>query len=150
MKAAVSGPIRTQEAFEAFNQWFSGYHASLKQELFPRDFMWFNEREQATEWAYVLPASAGEDNCGSYEVKELPFGLYAVAVCRDADLDQAEDWMKTRQEIREWVKESPLFRLHENGSDPEERYDMFHIVSPGWLMKDGISLEDMFVPIHRK
>ena len=56
MKVVKSGPIRTEQAFNAFNKWFSDYHAALPCELSPRDFMWYNERKQATEWVYALPA----------------------------------------------------------------------------------------------
>lgn len=45
MKAAYSGPLTDEAAFEAFNNWFSGYHRALKYELFPRDFMWYNEHK---------------------------------------------------------------------------------------------------------
>ena len=45
MKAVYSGPLTDGEKFEKFNDWFSAYHASLKNELFPRDFMWYNERQ---------------------------------------------------------------------------------------------------------
>lgn len=150
MKVVTSGPIRTQEAFEAFNKWFSEYHESLACELTPRDFMWYNEREKATEWIYALPEKAQESDCGGYEVKTFCFGLYAVAVCKDADLDNATDWMETQQEIKEWVKDSKLFMLHENGPNNEERYNMFHIVTPGWLQQKGFCLENLYVPICMK
>ena len=150
MKVVKSGPIRTEQAFNAFNKWFSDYHASLPCQLSPRDFMWFNEREQATEWIYALPTGAGETDCGGYAVEEFPFGLYAVAVCKDADLDEAADWMKTQQEIKDWVESSELFTLHVNAEGTEERYPMFHIVTPGWLQEKGFSLEDMYAPIHMK
>ena len=150
MKVACSGPIRTMEQFSAFNEWFSAYHAALKCELAPRDFMWYNEKEDAREWIYALPDGASEADCGGFKVETFPFGLYAVGVCRDADLDEAADWLRTRQEIRDWVRSGELFRLHENGVDPGERYDMFRIVSPGWLQQKGYCTEDMYVPIYIK
>lgn len=110
MKVVKSGPIRTEQAFNAFNKWFSDYHAALPCELSPRDFMWYNERKQATEWVYALPTGADETDCGGYAVEEFPFGLYAVAVCKDADLDEAADWMKTQQEIKDWVEKANFSR----------------------------------------
>ena len=44
MKAVYSDPLTDGEKFERFNRWFSEYHASLKNERYPRDFMWYNER----------------------------------------------------------------------------------------------------------
>lgn len=150
MKVVTSGPIYTMEAFEAFNQWFTEYHNSLSCELTPRDFMWYNEIKQATEWIYALPAGAKEEDCGGYEVKEFSFGLYAVAVCIDADLDKAEDWKRTQEEIKQWVNSSELFELATPDNDPIERFNMFHIVTPGWLQEKGFCLEDMYVPIVLK
>ena len=73
-----------------------------------------------------------------------------MAVCKDADLDEAADWMKTQQEIKDWVEKSELFTLHVNAEGEEERYPMFHIVTPGWLQAKSFCLEDMYVPIHMK
>ena len=122
MKAVYSGPLTSEEKFESFNRWFSRYHASLAGELYPRDFMWYNERLGAQEWLYALP--------------------------RDADLDEAADWMKTREELMQWVESSGRFRLYRNGEGKPERYPMFHIVSPGRLIPRGISIEDLYMPIE--
>ena len=35
VKAAYSGPLTDEKKFEAFNDWFSAYHASLTNELYP-------------------------------------------------------------------------------------------------------------------
>ncbi|MGN1000110.1 MAG: GyrI-like domain-containing protein [Faecousia sp.] len=150
MKAVYSGPLTTGQRFEAFNQWFSEYHQSLKCELFPRDFMWYNERLGAQEWFYALPCSADNVDCGGFELRDLPHGLFAVASCLDADLDQAKDWLSTREELITWVRASDRFALYENGDGREERYPMFHIVSPGRLLPEGISIEDLYLPIVEK
>lgn len=147
MKAAYSGPLDSEDRFNAFNNWFSTYHSSLKYELFPRDFMWYNERINAQEWFYALPADADLENCGGFEVRDLPSGLFAVASCLDADIDQAADWLKTREELINWVNNSNRFELHINGEGKEERYPMFHIVSPGRLIPSGLSIEDLYMPI---
>lgn len=150
MKVVTSGPIYTMEAFEAFNKWFSNYHSSLTCELMPRDFMWYNEEAKATEWIYALPASAKEEDCGGYEIIEFPFGLYAVGVCIDADLDNAQDWMQTQEEIKEWVDNSELFSLPTPNNDSYRRFPMFHIVTPGWLQEKKFCLEDFYIPIVLK
>ena len=96
LKAACFGPLTTPERFEAFDAWFSAYHARLKGEFYPRDFMWYNERIGAQEWFYALPENAEERGLDGFEVRMLPHGLFAVASCLDADLDGAADWMQTR------------------------------------------------------
>lgn len=149
MKAAYSGPLTDEAAFEAFNTWFSGFHASLSCELFPRDFMWYNERLGAQEWFYALPQGA-ETDFKEFEIVDLPHGLFAVAPCLDADLDGAADWMKTREELIEWAESSEKFRPYRNGPGKRERYPMFHIISPGRLIPEGVSIEDFYLPIEEK
>lgn len=148
MKAVCSGPLTDAGKFEAFNQWFSAYHASLTSELYPRDFMWYNERIGAQEWFYALPAGADAAQITDFAVTDLPCGLFAVASCLDADLDQAADWLKTREELIEWVGRSGRFQLYQNAAGKAERYPMFHIVSPGRLIPEGISVEDLYLPIE--
>lgn len=147
MKAVYSGPLQTEKEFEAFNNWFSKYHASLKGELYPRDFMWYNERRGVREWFYALPAYADVKDCGGFKICDLPSGLFAVASCLDADIDKAEDWLKTRQELIDWISASKRFELYVNGEGKEERYPMFHIVSPGRMISSGVSIEDLYMPI---
>lgn len=150
VKAVYSGPLTDEEKFERFNNWFSTYHNSLKNELYPRDFMWYNERLGVQEWFYVLPAGAKEEDYGGFEIVDLPSGLFAVASCLDADLDQAADWLNTREELISWAEKSDTFKAYENAEGKKERYPMFHIVSPGELYEEGISVEDLYFPIERK
>ena len=150
IKAAYSGPLTDDERFERFNNWFSQYHASLTNELYPRDFMWYNERMGAQEWFYALPAGAKEEDCGGFEIIDFPGGLFAVASCLDADLDGAADWMDTREQLLKWAAQSDRFQAYENGEGKKERYPMFHIVSPGELIAEKISIEDLYLPIERR
>ncbi|MDO5520716.1 MAG: transcriptional regulator [bacterium] len=150
IKAVYSGPLTSDEKFQEFNKWFSDYHASLTCELFPRDFMWYNERANAQEWFYALPEKADLSQIKEYEIVDLPSGLYAVGSCLDADLDEAKDWMSTREEIINWVKESKLFDLYINEAGKEERYPMFHIITPVRMFHKGISIENLYVPIVEK
>nr|MBR4279630.1 GyrI-like domain-containing protein [Clostridia bacterium] len=150
MKAAYSGPLTDGEKFAAFNNWFSAYHASLTNELYPRDFMWYNERVGAQEWFYALPTGVKEEDCGGFEIVDLPSGLFAVASCMDADLDDAADWMDTRAQLLKWATENPRFKPYENSAGKKERYPMFHIVSPGEMYAEKISIEDMYFPIERR
>lgn len=113
MNAAFSGPLTDGAQFERFNRWFSRYHASLRYELFPRDFMWYNERIGAREWFYALPCDWEDDQIDGFQVVDLPSGLFAVASCLDADLDGAADWLKTREELIAWVNASDRFERYE-------------------------------------
>jgi hypothetical protein len=67
----------------------------------------------------------------------------------DADLDQAADWLHTREELLKWAADSDQFKAYENGEGKKERYPMFHIVSPGELYAEKISIEDLYLPIER-
>ena len=150
MKAVYSGPLTDKERFEKFNNWFSVYHATLTCELYPRDFMWYNERIGAQEWFYVLPQGADKSLIHEFEIVDFPCGLFAVASCLDADIDEAADWLKTREELIQWATESTRFKLYDNADGKPERYPMFHIVSPGRLIPTGISIEDLYLPIEEK
>ena len=150
MKAAYSGPLTDGQKFQDFVNWFSAYHASLTHELFPRDFMWYNERRGVREWFYALPAGAKEADCGGYEIVDLPGGLFAVASCINADFDQAADWLATREQLLDWAAASNQFKAHVNGAGKRERYPMFHIVSPGEMYAEHISIEDLYLPSERK
>ncbi|MGN0786433.1 MAG: GyrI-like domain-containing protein [Christensenellales bacterium] len=150
MKAVYSGPLTDNQKFEAFNKWFSDYHASLQNEIYPRDFMWYNERIGAQEWFYALPYNAEKNPTDRFEIVDLPCGLFAVASCLDADIDGADDWMKTREALLEWAANSKLFKPYENADGKPEKYPMFHIVSPGRLAGAGISIEDMYLPIEER
>jgi len=150
VKAVYSGPLTNDEKFKRFNQWFNKFHASLSGELFPRDFMWYNERIGAPEWFYALPQFAKVEDTADFGIVDLPGGLFAVAPCLDADLDEAADWMKTREDLIDWVQHSDRFAVYENASGKPERYPMFHIVSPERLIPSGISIEDLYLPIDEK
>ena len=148
MKAVYSGPLTDGEKFGAFVSWFSAFHSSLKSELAPRDFMRYNERIGAREWFYALPEHIDPSTITGFEITDLPCGLFAVASCLDADLDEAEDWLKTRGELIEWAEKSEKFMPYRNGDGKPELYPMFRIVSPPSLIGDGISIEDLYLPIE--
>ena len=112
--------------------------------------MWYNERIGAQEWFYALPENADERDLDGFKVRTLPHGLFAVASCLDADLDGAADWMQTREALLRWAHESVRFMPHTNGEGKPERYPMFHIVSPGRLIPEGVSVEDLYFPIEER
>ena len=150
MKAVYSGPLTDEETFNKFNEWFSNYHAKLTCELYPRDFMWYNERIGAQEWFYALPQGADLSEIGEWEIVDLPSGLFAVASCLDADIDQAKDWLQTREELISVMTNDGRFKPYENAEGKTERYPMFHIVSPGRFIESGLSVEDLYLPIEER
>lgn len=150
MKAAYSGPMAPGSLNMSFLEWFSQFHATLRDQLAPRDFMRFNERRNCMEWFYALPEGTDPAQTGDFEIVELPAGLFAVASCMDADFDQAADWLKTRSELMEWAESSGRFKPYENGEGKAELYPMFRIVSPGYMYDEGISIEDLYFPIERR
>ena len=151
MKVVTSGLLKTQAAFEAFNAWWSAYDKKVMGKIAPRDFMWYNEREQASEWMYALPVPETGDDYGGYEAKEFAFGLYAVASNLDGDCDEARDWMATREAIRESIRHSDVFELSTPENDCCERYPLFHIITPPhYFERTGTHQQDMFVPIVYK
>ena len=150
MKVVTSRPITSPEVQNAFCAWWTGYDRCVPGKLTPRDFMMYNTKTQHTEWMYALPIPDISDDHGGYEVKEYPFGLYAVSSCLDGDCDQAADWLATRAEIMDWVRQTGCFAVSEDDGE-EDRYTMFHIVTPSIVMeKLHIHIQDMYVPIRVK
>ena len=60
-RAVYSGSLEAPAVFGKFVSWFSAYHASLKCELCPRDFMRFNERIIQTLTAMPLTPFTAEN-----------------------------------------------------------------------------------------
>lgn len=124
---------------EAFDRWFSAL--SIPQNLFPRDFMWYNPEYNDFEWLYILPEN--RIDTGGFEVFDFPGGLYAVATAIDG-----EAIGRVNRLIHQWVEEQEHFEVSSVNNDPEPRYDMGHIVTPEiFYEKTGYHLMDLFVPI---
>lgn len=150
MKVAYSGPLVDEKTFNRFNNWFSKYFAELECELTPRDFMLYNEEKQQTEWLFAMPENAAAGGAEGFQIIDYRFGLYAVASCRDADLDNAADWMATKSEIEDFVNKSELFELDYAASGRPARYPLFRIASPPRLIPLGVCEQDMYIPIALK
>ena len=50
----------------------------------------------------------------------------------------------------DWAENSERFRAYANAPGKPERYPMFHITSPGRLIPEGISIEDLYLPIKER
>jgi hypothetical protein len=140
LKVVTSGSITTMEELEAFDQWWSSI--DVKHYITPRDFMWYNEKENSVEWVFAIPE--GHTDTGNYELVDFPGGLYAVETSKDTE----EDSNVTKENIRKWVQDNEYFALSNKENDPFERFDMCHIITPKiFKQKMGYHLSDIFVPI---
>lgn len=124
---------------EEFDKWWSS--VPVEQSLFPRDFMWYNERLNCFEWLYAIPENMTDTN--GYEVFDFPGGLYAVATA----YDEGEEINRINKLIHKWVEESEEFEVADSTNDTEERYDMGHIITPMGVSRAQM---DLFVPIVKK
>lgn len=122
-----------------FDRWWSG--VDVGSSIFPRDFMWYNEKRNCFEWLFAIPDGLSDTN--GYEVFDFPGGLYAVATAIDGD-----EINKVNRLIHKWAEENEFFEPANAGNDASERYDMGHIVTPPIFQeKTGYHLMDLFVPI---
>ena len=122
----------------AFDTWWSS--VKVPQQVFPRDFLWFNPHFQDFEWLFALP-NEDSDTVG-YEVFDFPGGLYAVATAFDDD-----DVTRVNRLVHRWADESRVYEVSTLENDEAERYDMGHIVGC-MLFEDGTKREqmDLFIP----
>jgi hypothetical protein len=143
LKVVSSGPITTMEEFDKFDRWWSAIDS--KDYITPRDFMWYNEKENYMEWIFAVPKDCYD--FGDYALTEFPGGLYAAVTSKDTD----EDCKLAKQEISNWIDESKCFELSTPCNDKITRYTMSHIVTPRVFKKRmGYHLTDTFVPIIAK
>lgn len=134
-KAARSGKSDLDE----FDKWWSSI--KVEQNIFPRDFMWFNPVLNDFEWLFIIPENLTDTN--GYEVFDFPGGLYAVATAIDG-----EDINRVNRLIHQWVDNSDCFEVSNTENDSVVRYDMGHIITPEiFYTKMGYHLMDLYVPI---
>ncbi|MCE5235129.1 MAG: MerR family transcriptional regulator [Clostridiaceae bacterium] len=124
---------------DEFDRWWSGVDTGSS--IFPRDFLWYNEKLNCFEWLFAIPDGLSDTN--GYEVFNFPGGLYAVATAVDGD-----EINKVNRLIHKWAEENEFFEPANSRNDANERYDMGHIVTPPIFQeKTGYHLMDVFVPI---
>lgn len=140
LKVVSSGPITNMEEFEAFDRWWSAIDVSHY--VTPRDFMWYNEKENYMEWVFAVPDNY--EISGNYQLVDFPGGLYAVVTSKSSE----EDCNIAKEQIRKWVIESRCFELSTEENDIATRYAMAHVITPKiFEEKMGYHLSDNFVPI---
>jgi len=129
---------------EEFDKWWSKIASEEYGIMYPKDFMWYNEKLGYLEWIYAIPLNL--EDTSEYEVFDFPGGLYAVATAYDEDKDRDEAYNK----IYTWVKNSQHFDVatEENDSNYHTRYGMGHVITP-----QGLPIRnqfDIYVPIILK
>lgn len=129
---------------EEFDRWWSKIASEETGVMYPKDFMWYNEKLGCLEWIYAIPQNL--ENTSDYEVFDFPGGLYAVATAYDEDEDRAEAYNR----IYTWVKSSEHFDLATEENDPNyhTRYGMGHVITP-----QGLPIRnqfDIYVPLNLK
>ncbi|MGI6191944.1 MAG: GyrI-like domain-containing protein [Christensenellales bacterium] len=116
---------------EAFDGWFS----ILERELFPKDFLWFDEKRGGFVWYYLY--REGMDVPDGFEVVDFPGGLYAVATGIDGEKNDG-----AMEAIRQFLREKGCFE--EDSSRPS----MGHVItSPDAGAAMGYAQMDYYVPV---
>ncbi len=80
-------------------------------DIFPRDFMPFNDDTGKNFWLYsVMGVDMKKFNTDGFEIIDFEGGYYATATAIDPD-DNSENLDKTIQEVKDWVIQSDGFEL---------------------------------------
>jgi len=80
-------------------------------DIFPRDFMPFNDDTGKSFWVYsILNIDISKFNTEGFEVIDFEGGLYATAITCDPDDNQSE-YDKAVQELKDWVTKSNSFEF---------------------------------------
>ncbi len=115
---------------EKFNEWFSG----LVRPLYPRDFLWYDEKQGGFVWYYMY--SEGMNVPEDFPIVDFKGGLYAVATEIDG-----EDSSELMQIIRSFIVEKGF-------EEDSTRRIMGTVTTPPQASQIlGYEQMDYFVPI---
>ncbi len=130
------------KSLKEFDKWWSKKYQESNS-LFPRDFMWNNEKTGKLEWLYSLDGNEKDTN--GYETFIFPGGLYATIT---AD-DNAKAKSKAYYELKRRVDSSDQYCIanEENDIYYHQRYPMGHVSTPNGFKKHQFTI---FVPIVLK
>ena len=116
---------------EKFSDWFS----SLPKTMFPRDFLWYDGKQNGFVWYYMLDESITAPK--DFEVIDFPGGLYAVAT----DID-GQDNNPALNAIKSFIKEKGCF---EEDNSREYMGNIVNSQSAGKAM--GYNQMDYYIPV---
>lgn len=120
-----------------FDAWLVAM-AAKRQDLTPRDFMWYDAACGGLVWGYLfdedVPAHDG------FPLIDFEGGLYATAICRDQD---EADHDRVRRGLQTWARESEQFEWD------QDRFELGHVITPMGL-RDSIGYDQMelYLPIR--
>lgn len=119
-----------------FDAWLTEM-SRRRQDLTPRDFMWYDAAEKGLVWGYIY--DEGVMAFDGFDLIDFDGGLYATAVARDQD-DADHD--RVRRGLIAWVEASEgLVR------DPS-RYELGHVITPPSVREAlGYDQLALFLPI---
>ena len=140
-KAIYSGLLDTEEKFEKFYKWVHSH----EQDIFPRDFMRFNEKTGFNEWFYLSNVESD-----TYESVLFKGGTFIVATCIASSEDDGEDFENTFDYLISYASNSDMFELYHNDYVSYGLYPMFHMISSENLIEHGICQQDVYVPVRLK
>ena len=81
------------------------------QDIFPRDFMPITDAPKNFWLFSIMGIDTGKFNMEGFEIIDFEGGYYATATASDPDDGTNEDFIKTIQEVKEWVNQSGSFEL---------------------------------------
>lgn len=122
-----------------FDAYTSSVYPPPRDSFLPRDFLFFDEQQQALVWWYALFDGM---NVGGYQVVEFDGGLYLTYVYRDGD--ETENGRLYRAAL-EHISSSSIY---ETDIRPNH-YPMGHIITPPQLIKaQGFAQMETYIPIR--
>lgn len=122
-----------------FDKWWSAYDKNRKDKFFPRDFIWYDFKNEGLVWYYAIEEDISD--C-EYEIMDFNGGLYAVATSIDGD---DEDGASVIKSISEWIEKNEKIEVDNS------RPIMVHVITPQCAIKAlNYHQADNFVPIKMK
>lgn len=143
-RAVSSGPDLNADFSEdgvlgRFDTYISAVHPSPRDSFLQRDFLFYDEEQQALVWWYALVE--GMDIAGR-DVIEFDGGMYLTYVWRDGD--EAENGRLYRAAL-DHINASPVY---ETDIRPNH-YPMGHIITPQHLIQaQGFAQMETYIPIR--
>lgn len=121
-----------------FDSYFSSIEPSARDSFMPRDFLFYDKRENGMVWWFAL-APGLED--GGNKVVDFEGGLYLTYVYQDGE---EEENNRLYTKALDYIKQSAIYELDER----HNHYAMGHIITPKEVIKkQGFAQMETFIPI---
>ena len=101
--------IGSPEFFQIMRKFFAQV-AGRYEDIFPRDFMLFNDETGKNFWLYsIMNLDTSKFDLEGFEIVDFEGGLYATATTIDPSHDSGVNLQKVLQELKDWVYQSENF-----------------------------------------